>query len=222
MPYALCRGVSYCRIGERLLFLDLASDRYLCLPPAIEACFIALSKGENADGAIMAYLRETRLIERANSPDLGACPALAPPTSSLLDAALPETRAILPAITRLALASASLKWRGFLAAVAGLAIRKDSKRGASPLANSSDGDSLVALRVAAAFDACDKLVGSRDKCLPRSLAAAHRMLDLGLPAHLVVGVRLNPFHAHAWVQWNDLLVNERIDATRAFTPILVV
>jgi hypothetical protein len=41
-------------------------------------------------------------------------------------------------------------------------------------------------------------------------------------ADLVIGVKLAPFRAHAWVQWRDLLVNEQADVTRLFTPILVV
>jgi len=41
-------------------------------------------------------------------------------------------------------------------------------------------------------------------------------------AELVLAVKLQPFAAHAWVQWQDLVVNDRVDAVRDFTPILVV
>ncbi|TCM13044.1 hypothetical protein EDF56_11668 [Novosphingobium sp. PhB165] len=170
MSYALSQGVSYCRVGERLLFLDLIADRYLCLPPAIEACFIGLSEGEGGDDPLTPCLMQTRLVEPASTSNLAACGALAPPTSSLLDAALPDTGANLPALTRLAIATASLKWRGFHAAVCTLARRRERKLGSSSEPIPTEEDNLAALRVAAAFDACDNLIGSRDKCLPRSLA----------------------------------------------------
>lgn len=226
MTYTLCSGVSYCRVGERLLFLDLATDRYLCLPPEIEDCFVNLSKGENGDPVLTQCLVQTRIVEPASEPNLSACRTTQPPTSSLLDSPLPKVRASLPALTRLGLANSSLKWRGFFSSIAGLRQRKIRKAGSSGNAGLqstlSAEDKRSALGAASAFEACDAFLGSKDKCLPRSLAAAHRMLDVGLIPHLVVAVRLDPFHAHAWVQWGEHLVNERVDATRAFTPILVI
>jgi hypothetical protein len=180
-----------------------------------------MSQGESGDAALMRCLADMRIVEPAGVSSLAACDGLPSPVSSFLDDTLPPARALLPALARLAVASSSLRWRGFHAVISRLRARKTRKFGSSRPAQSarSHGD---ALRVAAAFEACDNLIGSKDRCLPRSLAACHRMLDLGLAAHLVVGVRLNPFHAHAWVQWGDCLVNERVDATRPFTPILVV
>lgn len=222
MTYALCSGVSYCQVGERLLFLDLKADRYLCLPPEIEACFVSLSKGECGDAALNACLVQAGILEPAGAPRLDACSGVFLPPSSLLDISLPKARAGLPALARLGLATSSLKWRGLFAAVSGLSRRKERALRETGRAGQSRERTRDALHLAASFEACDALLGSRDKCLPRSLAAAHRMLDLGLVPHLILAVRLNPFHAHAWVQWGEHLVNERVDAARAFTPILIV
>ncbi|RZM28193.1 MAG: lasso peptide biosynthesis B2 protein, partial [Sphingomonas sp.] len=66
-----------------------------------------------------------------------------------------------------------------------------------------------------------RLWSSRDRCLPRSLALAHALRASGSAARLVLGVALNPFTAHAWVQDGDRVVNDTLDHAALFTPILV-
>jgi hypothetical protein len=39
---------------------------------------------------------------------------------------------------------------------------------------------------------------------------------------LVLGVRMMPFAAHAWVQDGDTVLNDTVDYVSAYTPILVV
>jgi hypothetical protein len=76
--------------------------------------------------------------------------------------------------------------------------------------------------VAVAFERTARIVRSHDQCLSRSLALARRLAALGLPADLVIGVRLRPFAAHCWVHAGEWLVNDRIDTVRTYTPILSV
>jgi len=47
-------------------------------------------------------------------------------------------------------------------------------------------------------------------------------LSRGLAADLVVGVRLNPFAAHSWVQAGSHVLNDRMDSVRTYTPVLVL
>jgi hypothetical protein len=49
------------------------------------------------------------------------------------------------------------------------------------------------------------------------LCHAHRLYP-----SLVLGVRINPFAAHAWVQIGDRVLVGDYDQVRLFTPILVV
>ncbi|MDP3749276.1 MAG: lasso peptide biosynthesis B2 protein [Phenylobacterium sp.] len=44
----------------------------------------------------------------------------------------------------------------------------------------------------------------------------------GLDADLVFGVRLDPFHAHCWVQRGEAVLNEAHDGVLKYTPIMVV
>lgn len=61
-----------------------------------------------------------------------------------------------------------------------------------------------------------------DHCLPRSVWAAHCLLDRGILPDLIFGVRLNPFSAHCWVQCGETVMNDRLDDVRNYTPILVL
>jgi hypothetical protein len=76
--------------------------------------------------------------------------------------------------------------------------------------------------VATAFARLRYVATAHDKCLTRSLALAGRLLDTGMAPDLVIGVKLQPFAAHAWVQCDGRLVNDRLDIVCDFTPILVV
>lgn len=77
----------------------------------------------------------------------------------------------------------------------------------------------VALIDAAA--ASRRLWSPRDRCLPRSLALVHALRTLGHPALLVLGVALQPFAAHAWVQAGEVVLNDELDHVLLFAPILV-
>lgn len=77
-------------------------------------------------------------------------------------------------------------------------------------------------RVAAAFEDSARLTRSHDQCLARSIAVATQLAGSGVAVDLVIGVHLRPFGAHCWIQVADRLVNDRYDAVRAYTPILVL
>lgn len=46
-------------------------------------------------------------------------------------------------------------------------------------------------------------------CLQRSAATACLMKRCGLPAHLVIGAQRMPFRAHAWVEVDGRVVNDK-------------
>lgn len=221
MAYALRPGVSYCQVGEQLIFLDLPADKYLCLTHSAEAAFKRLCREQPSS----ADDREGFLTSGLVLPSAQArmTPCTPPPvlTGSFAENNPNEVGRMqqFAALSRLAHATISLRWAGLNATISRLAGRK--RAAASHQHNQPD--PICTLRqTSTAFEACDALLGSKDKCLPRSIAAAHRLLDHGLEPILVLGVRLDPFHAHAWTQFGDRLVNERIEASRPFTPILVV
>ena len=75
--------------------------------------------------------------------------------------------------------------------------------------------------VATAFQRTSLWMTSHNQCLPRSLALATCLVKRGHRATLIFGVKLRPFDAHCWVQCGSVVINDRIERVRDFTPILV-
>jgi hypothetical protein len=55
-----------------------------------------------------------------------------------------------------------------------------------------------------------------------SLALVHFLRGFGFHPQWVFGVKLDPFGAHCWVQQDGGLLNDELDRTTLFTPIMVV
>jgi hypothetical protein len=60
------------------------------------------------------------------------------------------------------------------------------------------------------------------KCLLRSFMLLRHLRRRGLDAMWVFGVRTWPFHAHCWLQIEDVVLDDQFDRVRGFAPILVV
>jgi hypothetical protein len=221
MNFRLRAGVTFCDTGGRLVFLDVRRNRYFALPEVCEHAFRRFAAGDaldDRDRIALETIAGNGLLEpceECGRPS-GCSPGL-PPTASLLDEKTrPRPAALIGALARLALASVALKARPLSNALQSFERRKAA-------AEPTPGDAATSLvEVAAAFRLCRLIASPLDRCLPRSLAAAHRLLDRGVPAELVIGVRLRPFAAHCWVRHGPVLVNESLDQVRNFTPILTL
>ena len=73
-----------------------------------------------------------------------------------------------------------------------------------------------------AFEHAKLLRTAANRCLPRSLALVTRLASLRIRAELVIGVRNDPFGAHSWAQHNGVVLNDSLEETRRYEPILVV
>ena len=60
------------------------------------------------------------------------------------------------------------------------------------------------------------------KCLLRAFMLLRLLRRQGHDALWVFGVRTWPFHAHCWLQCEDLVLDDEPDRIRAFTPIMVL
>lgn len=102
--------------------------------------------------------------------------------------------------------------------------RLDSIRDARSAQHSnSDTDKWgTTTKVAAACRICDRTISPKDRCLSRSIATARLLTRLGVPNFFFIGVKSNPFEAHSWVQVEDCVINDSVDAVAPFTPILVL
>lgn len=217
MGYALRHGVSFCDVGDRLVFLDIVTDRYFMLGEEAEAAFRAIRAGNCEFGPVHAALKRSNvLVETISNGVPEPCALARVPMASLLDEANvePSVEERLRALLLLATARAQLRRKPLHVLLGGLANAKMRTGIPRPA------QSLSA--VSAAFEWTARMMRSHDQCLARSLSITRRAIDLGVSATLVIGVRLRPFAAHSWAQMDGGLINDRHDNVRTYTPILAI
>lgn len=222
MGFQLRTGISFCEVSDRLLFLDVVTDRYFCLQPGAEHAFrnvIAGAALEETDvKALDAMMRSGTLVQTTDYSLPSPLRVSRHASLSMLDSEdLRVSRgAICGALLAIFLARFSLQHKRLHTILRALDLRK------IPWPRSGQVDLEPIQAAAAAFEATSRIVRSHDKCLSRSIALARYLAARDLPADLMIGVKLRPFAAHAWVQSGRWLVNDRIDMVRDYTPILVV
>lgn len=75
---------------------------------------------------------------------------------------------------------------------------------------------------ARACDAVDRacaLYFRQVQCLQRSAATVCLLRQLGLAARLVIGAQPLPFRAHAWVEIQGIIVNEKVSVTETYAVL---
>jgi hypothetical protein len=195
-PFKLRAQVSYCRVGERLIFLDLARDRYACLAEDGERSFRRLASGaapRGGDERVLDRLVDDRLLERstmAGGPPAECARPPAPVRSLVETNCRPSLSCFAHACLRLGLTLAAFRLRPLRRYLARLAARK------ARLGDPPERPEPAVAEIAAAFRQTQFLFAPLDRCLPHSLAIAHALIDAGFRPDLVIGVKLRPFAAH--------------------------
>lgn len=221
MTLALAPGISFCETGGQLIFLDLYRDRYFSLGPAASSAFAALVERAALSGEqfnrLDALKRAGILVEDPLGQPPRPCRSIMPDCSPL-----DRARSARPGLFSAVAAASSIQR-------AKLALRRSSL--ASVCARISSGKELICVeavrqeqleRIALAFAAAGKLVPTLDQCLPLSVAIARRCIAAAIDANLCIGVKIRPFEAHAWVTAGDMLISDRVETVRSFTPVLVL
>lgn len=215
MSYAFAPGVHACLADGRLVVLNLAADRYLMLPPAMDASIRRLLDGEPEsprDRLLHQRLCTGGLVlQPAHGQCLTLCEA-ALPSRSLLDEGWSHASPWDVAIAALGVVQARTALR-----LGGLQRSLGRIATITPPALE---DHTRAVALASAFLDLRLAIRSLDRCLPLSIALAADAKRRHAGVRLVLGVKCNPFGAHAWVQLGPSVLNDRLDAVRAFTPIL--
>lgn len=66
------------------------------------------------------------------------------------------------------------------------------------------------------------LYSTKDRCLFNGLTLAQYLTSYRIRAKLVIGVRMDPFSAHCWVQFEDIVFDSTPEEVVCFSPLLVV
>jgi hypothetical protein len=218
MTLCLAEGVHWCIANDRIVLLDLKGDSYSCLPPPVDQAWRRRWAGETlnaTDTDALAALVKTGLL-----PDIGT---LTPPpgtntvTRSLLEALDTDSASVSPnAVFHQVRTAVALKTTSLFALIAAVQKRKL----ACELSDQTVTD--TARRDIARFMASRRLLSRQSQCLRTSLALVSLLAERRYFPDLVIGVRMRPFAAHAWVQVGDMVLNDTVDEVAPFTPILVV
>lgn len=208
--------VAFCRYAGEPVFLDEARNRYFLLKPAERDLFV-----HAAGGGTLTPVELERLVERgvvqADSErgeplhETEAEPAAASVVEDCGPDAMPaSTRAVAASLARMVWRKRTKSFRALLDDMRSL------KRPGYPL------DLDRACSLAKGFNRARANVPVKPVCLPDSMALMSFLARHRVGANLVIGVRLNPFGAHCWVQAGDLLLNETTDMAARYQPIRVI
>lgn len=221
MQLRLRHNLHWCASDGRAVFLDLAADRYFCLPAVANRAFLRAAAGRtragDRDHLHMLVVQEI-LTEERGPGGFGHPPAVEPPTGDFLDE--PVTRPgpldILLGLAAEARAAWLLHAGSFRKAIESAA--KRSRRGRR--ARRDPDRSLQA--IVAASRVLALVTGAHDRCLVRALAVYFRCRRYGIRPKLVIGVVAHPFTAHCWVQLGSKVLVGGFEQARLYTPILVI
>jgi hypothetical protein len=198
----------------RVVFLDLAADRYFGLAQGPEA-------------AVRAQIEAVRSRAPCCRPSLSFGSHLfepiedLPPTTSLLDRPLPPAQpwAVASAVSARARATLQLRRQPLQKILSRLAHRKSSL---ADMAGNWRWDEPSILSIVAAYQTSGRIVSDHDRCLSLSLALARTVISRGFAVDFVIGVSGAPFAAHAWVQHGTTLLADQIDRVRRFSPVMTI
>ncbi|MBR0552719.1 lasso peptide biosynthesis B2 protein [Stakelama marina] len=219
MGLQLAPDISFCDAGGRFVFLDLAADRYFCLGTDMERSFARLVAGEPLSdddcGGLTSLVRQRLLVE-TDGPGVPSrfTPTISPVRSAFEGTANIGLQHVVDASVSLVRARIDLRYRslcrliGALRAAKAERLRTDENENAAMLAE--------------AFRRAALITGSLNQCLAISIAMTRKAIANNLDVDLVMGVRLRPFQAHAWIQHGDLLLSDELDTVIPFTPILLI
>jgi hypothetical protein len=238
--YYLSKHAYFCLADDHYVFLDLRSDKYLCLGRAHTYAVKDLLDGHqvvdgsssdiqlnstvesNRNGVIQALLQQKLLVDDVTSGKPPIPPRIeAPLAGAMADFDDPSPR-IHPAhvwsfITAATLASTNLRWGSIERTVRAVERRKSVHATASRVVERG-----VVIGLFQIFQSLRPYYPRPYLCLFDSLALVHFLARFSVFPDWVFGVKLEPFGAHCWVQSRDLVVNDFIDNVREYTAIMIV
>jgi len=197
--------LAWCEIDGHLIFLDIANDRYFCLPDARNRQAV-----ERLDRLSLTHWRQPSSLP---SPSGWTTPATACP-------AMREGAFRLTEVARAIWVQRRIERRLALRSFASVLI--DLRHTLDARCHVAGPFHPAVQRAVRAFELSRLLRTAADRCLPRSIALALCLAGRGVRSHVVLGVKLAPFGAHCWVQIGDEVLNDSVEEVLRYRPILIV
>lgn len=219
--YRLHDDLSFCRIDGHMIFLDTRNDRYFRLSGNMERRFIEHIEGASCSPDDIGPLVEHNVLTDAPPP-----PGIIPNSIKIASrSALESPSAHVPfGIGTVVEVLATVFWAQIQLNVRRLkTILDDITNFRCQAATLEDGGTESRLlNDALVFLKARKFVPIETCCLLDSLSIIAFLTRRHLHANIVFGVTSDPFSAHCWVQSGDIILNDTIGNTRAYTVIRVI
>lgn len=238
--FFLTPNVFFCFHGDYCVFLDLRQDEYYCLRRSGTNGFgdfvsgWPLLSGTGAkdqfehDADIEARLQELEaaglLTTCCNDGKEAAPVSVQPPERSLHGEREDASRQkplgpgdIAGFLAACGSAALRLQWRSIEDIVHAVERRK-MKHGEK----GTKADLQKIIEIMSRFDRLRPWFPRKYLCLFDSLALIEFLARHNEFPTWVFGVRTEPFRAHCWVQQGEVVLNDRLDRVRSFTPIMAV
>jgi hypothetical protein len=237
--YALAKHVHLCVRDEDVVFLDLRHDKYFALEAAGTAPLAQHVKGwpvraARADGMSGGFdedrsllnelLRRGILTQDATSGKAALPTDIATATHEwTLDDDEGHTRARVTELT--ALLAAALTAAALLrySPIEKVVERVRSRKAAASGTRSRKTNEHAIRRLVGIFGRNSSMfVSTKGKCLYECLALLEFLARYRIYPTWVFGVQTRPFSAHCWIQHSHAVLNDTIDRTGLYTPIMTI
>ena len=238
LHYELPAHVRACARREGTVLLDLRKNRYFAVGSAESALLSTVVANwprastsscaantptvvETADRYASALIRAELLSMSASLPSLGTL-EVAVPQAAIGEEIIQRSAVSICDVTRFfrarRWARRSVRSCSFEAIAQAVdALRKGKETCAVTVVNSE------VVRLVCVFRTLrPATLKARGQCLVHSLALLRFLVDYGVIATWVVGVRLRPWGAHSWLQIGEYVLDATPDDVSGFDPILAV
>lgn len=239
MPkYYLASDVHVCKVRGAAVFLDLRSNSYMSVPPESTfeldenvAGFVEIGSAApperyertRSESVILSLVSRGILTESRVSGKVASrvsnqfTQGIAPGLGKRLDRRI-RMRSVAHFCSSTAYVSTHLHLKRVLSIVRRTCwLRDRSLQSASPACPATVLDALDSFRQLRTWT-----YTAHGACLFDSFVLTFFLHHYNVLPTFVIGIRTKPFIAHAWVQVGDTVLDERVEALKSLTPILVV
>ena len=229
VAFHLAPNIHFCTLDGAYVFLDAGADRYYAFVGTMAGLFSEILTADQAHpispkaSRFADHLFRTGLLRSPGTTDRPsqACTAPLPTLSRFEEAHLYSGGPLFPELPVLAAAfarSLALKHRQSLSGVLAGARRWKQAVSPRPVKTLDEATTLTGQFLAMS----PFLFTSRNACLFRSLFLMRYLAARGIAPTWTFGVRLAPFGAHCWIEYQGAVLNDPLEHVAAFTPILAI
>jgi hypothetical protein len=236
--YVLAHDVYVCKLDDAAVFLDLRSNQYFAVPPESIATLDEMVEGFCTLGAAAPQLHSSESSTESTIASLVSRGIL----TESRDAGVPVRRATIRASQAIAPGQRSNAVRAihgshlanFICALCDALFHVHLNR-LKPLLDrirvlqAQSGEACGRPRLDTVLELLEVFrrlrtffYTAKDFCLIDALTLALFLHKYEQAPTFVIGIRTKPFVAHAWVQVGDCIVDDRLEASQGFIPILIV